>query len=367
MRPFPSWTAAAGTRGRRRRRAPGPGNPRRGLYRHLGVTDEPTPGQDRRCRRARWPGLRRRPCAGSCFAAVAVLTAGGAIWLREPELKVVLLSVQRRPARHARGGLPRGDAGPARPGWAPRELAAARRARRGGLARLLQTERHRRKALRSLAVAVLAVVGALLAGRGGSRQDGRRGAAGCARPWAIPAALLEGERHKAARLLGVTLEAPPAVVDAALAAQLAAHDLGRLDGIAPEVRRLLLEQRESLQRARDLLVRARRPGDRGPRLSSESGARVTSSRTLGGLPEHRDRVERDRVPVDDLGRPRAPPPGWRRAADPVPLGLPERGPVHHRHHQIQEDEAGQLGRPGEEVERLLPVAERPARRTRAPR
>ena len=75
-------------------------------------------------------------------------------------------------------------------------------------------------------------------------------------------ALLEGERDKAARLLGVTPEAPPAVVDAALAAQLAAHDLGRLDGIAPEVRRLLLDQRESLKRARELLVRgtARRTG-----------------------------------------------------------------------------------------------------------
>ena len=48
---------------------------------------------------------------------------------------------------------------------------------------------------------------------------------------------LEGERHKAARLLGVSPEAPAAVVEAALAAQLAAHDPGKLNGLAPDLRR----------------------------------------------------------------------------------------------------------------------------------
>ncbi|MGZ6072149.1 MAG: hypothetical protein ACXWK8_13105, partial [Myxococcaceae bacterium] len=104
-----------------------------------------------------------------------------------------------------------------------------------------------------LAVAILATLGALIPRRGGPAASGdeeRR----LARAMGSPTALLDGERHRAARLLGVALEAPPAVVDAALAAQLAAHDLGRLDGVAPDLRRMVLEQRESLQRARDLLV-----------------------------------------------------------------------------------------------------------------
>ena len=70
-----------------------------------------------------------------------------------------------------------------------------------------------------------------------------------------PALVLEGERHRAARLLGVSLDAAPAVVEAALAAQLAAHDPGKLDGLAPDLRRLVLDRRGALQRARDLLLR----------------------------------------------------------------------------------------------------------------
>lgn len=76
-------------------------------------------------------------------------------------------------------------------------------------------------------------------------------------------ALLEGERHRAARLLGVTLEAPPAVVDAALAAQPAARDLGRLDGLAPDLRRAVPDRRQALQRARDLLVTGSAGGPAG--------------------------------------------------------------------------------------------------------
>lgn len=72
-----------------------------------------------------------------------------------------------------------------------------------------------------------------------------------------PALVLEGERHKAARLLGVTPEAPPAVVEAALAAHLAAHDPSKLDGLAPDLRRMVLDRRGALQRARDLLLGAR--------------------------------------------------------------------------------------------------------------
>ena len=112
-------------------------------------------------------------------------------------------------------------------------------------------------------VSLLSVVGALLAGRRRTRRD-RGEEARLRRAMGRSVALLEGERDKAARLLGVTPEAPPAVIDAALAAQLAAHDLGRLDGIAPEVRRLLLESGANPWSARgELLVRgaaARRTG-----------------------------------------------------------------------------------------------------------
>jgi hypothetical protein len=191
------------------------------------------------------------------FAALAVVTAGGAFWLREKSsassfsaytgaqldtLEASYRAVTRAP--------------PAAPTVAARRDAALD-------AELslesLQTERHRRLALRSLAlVALLAAVGALLPRRGGGRREHGEDAR-LRKAMGDPAALLEGERHKAARLLGVTPEAPPAVVDAALAAQLAAHDLGRLEGIAPEVRRLLLDQRQALQRARDLLVRGADP------------------------------------------------------------------------------------------------------------
>lgn len=186
------------------------------------------------------------------LAALAVLTAGGAIYLREKSsassfssytdaqldtLEANYRAVTRAPA--ATSPAARRDA------VVDAEISLER----------LQTERYRRIALRSLAlVALLSVVGAVLAGRGGPRRD-RREESRLREVAGDPAALLEGERNKAARLLGVTPESPPEVVDAALAAQLAAHDVGRLDGIAPEVRRLLLDQRESLQRARDLLVR----------------------------------------------------------------------------------------------------------------
>jgi hypothetical protein len=186
------------------------------------------------------------------FAALAVLTAGGAIYLREKSSassfssysdgQLDTLEANYRAVTRAPAGT---SATSRRDAALDAEMSLER----------LQTERYRRIALRSLAlVALLSVAGAVLAGRGrpprNHKEDSRlREAMG------DPAALLEGERNKAARLLGVTPEAPPAVVDAALAAQLAAHEVGRLDGIAPEVRRLLIDQRESLQRARDLLVR----------------------------------------------------------------------------------------------------------------
>ena len=49
---------------------------------------------------------------------------------------------------------------------------------------------------------------------------------------------------------------------AALAANLAAHDLARMDGLAPDLRRVVLAKRDALQRARDLLVLGTDPGRR---------------------------------------------------------------------------------------------------------
>ena len=187
------------------------------------------------------------------FAALAVVTAGGAFWLREKSSASSFSSYSDAQL----DTLEAGYRAVMRTPPAPASTAARRDAAIDAELSLeqLQTERYRRTALRSLAVVtLLAVAGALLSGRRRKRPD-RAEERRLRKVMGDPAALLEGERNKAARLLGVAPEAPPAVVDAALAAQLAAHDLGRLDGIAPEVRRLLLDQRESLKRARDLLVR----------------------------------------------------------------------------------------------------------------
>jgi hypothetical protein len=195
------------------------------------------------------------------FAALAVLTAGGAIYLREKSSAssfssysdAQLDTLEANYAAVRRAGAAASTAS-RRDAALDAELSLER----------LQTERYRRIALRSLVlVALLSVAGAVLAGRRRPRRD-REEESRLRDAMGDPAALLEGERNKAARLLGVTPEAPPAVVDAALAAQLAAHDVGRLDGIAPEVRRLLLDQRESLQRARDLLVRGNVRGAGAP-------------------------------------------------------------------------------------------------------
>lgn len=80
-----------------------------------------------------------------------------------------------------------------------------------------------------------------------------------------PAVLREGARQKAAALLGVSPEAPPAVIEAALQAQLQQRDLSRLDGLAPDLQKLALQQREELVRARDLLLNpdaSKPPGSR---------------------------------------------------------------------------------------------------------
>jgi hypothetical protein len=85
--------------------------------------------------------------------------------------------------------------------------------------------------------------------RGSSDEDARLVAA-----VGNPAALREGARQKAASLLGVAPNAPPAVVEAALQAQLQQRDPARMEGLAPDLQKLALQQREELIRARDLLL-----------------------------------------------------------------------------------------------------------------
>lgn len=195
------------------------------------------------------------------FAALAVVAAGGAFWLREKSSATSFAAYSSAQLDTLEAGYRAVSRAPPAQGSAASRLDAALDAELS-LERLLM-ERHRRLALRGLAmVALLAAAGVVLPRRGGARRA-RGEDARLRKAMGDPAVLLEGERHKAARLLGVTLEAPPAVIDAALAAQLAAHDLGRMDGLAPEVRRLLLDQRQALQRARDLLVKRVGPGATG--------------------------------------------------------------------------------------------------------
>lgn len=94
--------------------------------------------------------------------------------------------------------------------------------------------------------------------RGSSDEDARLVAA-----VGNPAVLREGARQKAASLLGVAPNAPPAVIEAALQAQLQQRDPARMEGLAPDLQKLALQQREELTRARDLLLE----NPAGPRKS----------------------------------------------------------------------------------------------------
>lgn len=117
---------------------------------------------------------------------------------------------------------------------------------------LLETEKRRRMIFPGLiAGAVLAAMGAYLSR--GVRQSFAEEARLTA-SLGNPALVLEGARNKAAALLGVALTAPPEVIEAALTAQLASRDPARLAGIAPDLQKLVLDQREALIKARDLLI-----------------------------------------------------------------------------------------------------------------
>ncbi|MDQ3264345.1 MAG: hypothetical protein M3Y59_11885 [Myxococcota bacterium] len=64
-------------------------------------------------------------------------------------------------------------------------------------------------------------------------------------------------RHAAATLLGVTPNAPRAVIEAAFQAQLQERDRSRYDGVAVDLVRVAEEQRAQLQKARDYLLQRR--------------------------------------------------------------------------------------------------------------
>ncbi|SEM22247.1 hypothetical protein SAMN05444354_11372 [Stigmatella aurantiaca] len=122
----------------------------------------------------------------------------------------------------------------------------------------IQAERQRR---RSLALALggmgLATLAAFFVRSGPSRFRVRTSSGEEARLLAAvgnPAVLQEGARQKAASLLGVSPEAPPAVIEAALQAQLQQRDPARLTGLAQALQDQALQQREALVRARDLLL-----------------------------------------------------------------------------------------------------------------
>ncbi len=128
---------------------------------------------------------------------------------------------------------------------------------------LLQAERQRRLyRLGALGVAggaglltLLLFLAGALSGHRAARAAASEEEARLVSTLGTPRVLEQGARHKAATLLGVTPEAPPAVIEAALEAQLRERDLSRLDGLAPDLQRMMLEQREALVRARDLLLR----------------------------------------------------------------------------------------------------------------
>ncbi|MDC0712385.1 hypothetical protein POL68_28235 [Stigmatella sp. ncwal1] len=132
----------------------------------------------------------------------------------------------------------------------------------------LQAERQRRQffalALGGMGLFTLA---AFFARSGPSRFRPRASTAEEARLLAAvgnPAVLQEGARQKAASLLGVSPDAPPAVIEAALQAQLQQRDPSRMTGLAQALQDQALQQREDLVRARDLLLNKPGPAQAPP-------------------------------------------------------------------------------------------------------
>ena len=68
---------------------------------------------------------------------------------------------------------------------------------------------------------------------------------------------LAAARHKAAAALGVTVDAPPQVIEAAFDAQLKLHDTGRMDGLSPQLREVAQRKIDELEQAKNLLLRSK--------------------------------------------------------------------------------------------------------------
>ncbi len=122
---------------------------------------------------------------------------------------------------------------------------------------LLLAEMQRRTVFPVLvASAALAAIGAYLSRATRGSHDGANTEEGARFSASVgnPSVVLEGARNKAAALLGVTLTAPSVVIEAALAAQLESRNSDRLMGIAPDLKAMVLAQREALIKARDLLI-----------------------------------------------------------------------------------------------------------------
>ena len=184
------------------------------------------------------------------FAALAVVAAGGAFWLRErssessfaaySDSQLATLARAYGAVMHSPPATRNGKAD------LDAELSLG----------LLETERHRRLALRGLvAVAFIMVVAALLprSRRARARRDEGEEARMQER-FGDPSLLLERRRLDAARLLGVSRDAPREVIEAALAARLAMYDARPLEGSERRPKDMAVEERLALQRARDLLV-----------------------------------------------------------------------------------------------------------------
>ncbi len=157
------------------------------------------------------------------------------------------LAAEREQRRAPPSRKPRGsDARPEQQAWADDRQD------------LLERERQRRLLfIASMGMTGLLILGAFLA-RGGSSTPRLR-ASGDEESRLVaavgdPAVLREGARQKAASLLGVAPDAPPAVIEAALQAQLQQRDPAMLAGLAPDLKQLVMNQREELTRARDLLL-----------------------------------------------------------------------------------------------------------------
>src|SRR4051812_27631537 len=143
------------------------------------------------------------------------------------------------------------------------EAEAARLVARGEeskafTAQLIQSERRRRVLFPgAIALGVLALAAAVFVPRRTARplasdEDARLVAA-----VGDPEAALEIARRRAATVLHVTPDAPESVIEAAFAAQLKDRDPATLEGLAPDLRRLVADQREELTKAREVLLKKR--------------------------------------------------------------------------------------------------------------